>query len=293
MFTDQTRMLGYYTMKRDDAIVRSIASGFDIVLGINDPEEDVAALKRGVEDGRITEERLRQAVYRVLATKAAIGLHIKQREGTLVPGKEALEVVGCEKFRKWAVEASDSSITLVKNTRNQLPIRPETHKKLLVNFVGNEFTNSLLGQGVATGGTGGTREVIEKVLTDAGFEVHMYEPGKGAAGIGSLKKFRESYDAALIFADLSGFATTNSLRISWSEPMSPGAPWYVPEIPTAFISLNYTNHMVDVPRVPIFINAYNDKPYTIELVVKKLMGESEFRGSYNENVWCGMWDARF
>jgi beta-N-acetylhexosaminidase len=51
--------------------------------------------------------------------------------------------------------------------------------------------------------------------------------------------------------------------------------------------------MIDVPRIPVFINAYNDQPYTIELLVKKLMGESQFRGKYNENVWCGCWDTHF
>ena len=63
-------------------------------------------------------------------------------------------------------------------------------------------------------------------------------------------------------------------------------------MPTVFISLNYTNHMIDVPRVPIFINAYNDKPFTIDLLVEKLMGDSPFKGHYNENVWCGLWDTR-
>jgi beta-N-acetylhexosaminidase len=293
VLTDQTRMLGYYAMKRKDAIVQSIASGIDIVLGINDIEEDVENMKRGIEDGRITPERLQDAIYRILATKAAIGLHKKQKDGTIVPSPEALSVVGCEKFKKWAVEASDSSITLVKDTKNILPLRPETHKHLLINFLGSAFTTNLLGQGVATGGSAGVKENIIKAFEDAGFEVTVYEEVPGLRTKGKISEFEEKYDAALIFADFSGFATTNSIRVNWGSPMSNGAPWYEPEIPTIFVSLNYTNHMIDVPRIPVFINAYNDQPYTIELLVKKLMGESQFRGKYNENVWCGCWDTHF
>ena len=294
VLTDQTMMLGYYAMKRRDAVVQSIAAGHDIVLGINDIEEDYAAMKAGIEDGRITQERLKDAIYRTLATKAAIGLHIKQKNGTLVPEKEALSIIGCEKFRNWAVDAADRAITLVKDTRHELPIRPETHPRLFVNFLGDVRTTNQLGAGVASGGSMGAADIFKETLEKAGFEVTMYEPPKhGVRGKGKTAEFAKKYDAAIIVADLSGFATRNMIRIDWGTPMSPGAPWYAYELPTVFISLNYTNHMIDVPRVPIFINAYNDKPYTMELVVKKMMGESEFKGRYNENVWCGMWDTQF
>ena len=292
VMTDQTMMLGYYAMKRSDAVVQSIVSGIDIVLGINDAEEDIEAMKAGILDGRISQQRLKDALYRILGTKAAIGLHRLQAEGKLVPPPEALEVVGCEKHRRWAVEASDSAITLVKDRNNQLPIRPETHKRLFVNFIGIDNSRSMMGLGITTNGDAGAREIVRAKLEEAGFEVHMYEETGRFSPKGKTKEFAEKYDAALIFADFTGFATTNSIRINWGAPMSPGCPWYEPEVPTAFISLNYTNHMLDVPRVPIFINAYNDRDYTIELVVKKLMGDSPFRGSYDETVWCGMWDTR-
>ena len=292
VMSDQTMMLGYAALPRTEAIVQTIVSGLDIVLGINDIEEDVAAMKAAVEDGRITEERLHDAVCRILATKASIGLHKLQAQGKLVPPPDALATVGCEKHLRWAREASDSAITLVKDRKHQLPIRPETHKRLFVNYIGNSATQSLMGVGIATGGNTNIQDVIRQKLEEAGFEVTMYEEKGFRAPKGKTLEFAKQYDAALIFANFSGFATQNSVRLSWGSPMSNGCPWYAPQIPTAFISLNYTNHMLDVPRVPIFINAYNDKPYTIELLIQKLMGDSPFRGSYDENVWCGMWDTR-
>ncbi len=293
VITDQTKMLGYYAMPRRDAVVQTIVSGIDIVLGINDIEEDIAAMKAGIEDGRISPQRLQDAIYRILATKASIGLHKSHADGSIVPQREALSVIGKDEFKNWAVEASDAAITLVKNTKNQLPIRPETHKRLFVNFLGSSFTRSMMGQGVTGGGAAGVKDVIKETLEKAGFEVHMHEESGMMGNKGNTAQFRKQYDAALIFADFTGFATVNAIRLNWGGPMSAGAPWYEPELPTAFISLNLTNHMIDVPRVPIFINAYNDKPFTIELLVKKLMGDSPFRGHYNENVWCGLWDTHF
>lgn len=293
VLTDQTMMLGYYAMKRTDAIVQSIACGIDLILGINDIEEDIAAMKAGIADGRITAERLEDAVCRTLAAKAAIGLHKKQQAGTLVPDPSALDIVGCEKFRSWAVDAADSSITLVKDTRRQLPIRPETHKRLFVNFLGSNATTNQMGVGVSSGGSSGVKAYLKNALEQAGFEVFLYEEKGFRSPKGKTADFSRNYDAALIVADFTGFATLNSIRIHWGAPMSNGCPWYAPEVPTAFISLNYTNHMIDVPRVPIFINAYNDQTYTIDLLIQKLMGNSPFRGSYNETVWCGRWDTHF
>ena len=293
VLTDQTMMLGYYAMPRTQAIVQSIVSGCDIVLGISDVEEDVATMEAAIRDGRISEVRLRDAIYRILGTKASIGLHTLQAEGKLVPPVEALAVVGCEKHKRWAVEASDAAITLVKDVRHELPIRPETHKRLFVNFLGNSTTGSMMGVGIATGGNLTAKDVIRRKLEEAGFEVELFEEKGFRAPKGSEADFKARYDAALVFADFSGFATLNSIRINWGSPMSNGCLWYAPLVPTAFISLNYTNHLVDVPRVPIFINAYNDKDYTIDLLIKKIMGDSPFRGSYDENVWCGKWDTHF
>lgn len=293
VLTDQTMMLGYYAMPRTQAIVQSIRSGCDLILGISNVEEDVATIKAAIQDGRISEDCLRDAIYRILGTKASIGLHVLQAEGKLVPPVEALSVVGCEQHRQWAVEASDAAITLVKDVRHELPIRPENHKRLFVNFLGNPTTTSMMGVGVATGGDLTIKDVIRQKLENAGFEVDMYEEKGFRAPKGSEADFKARYDAALVFADFSGFATQNSIRIHWGSPMSNGCLWYAPLIPTAFISLNYTNHLVDVPRVPIFINAYNDKDYTIDLLIQKLMGDSPFRGHYNENVWCGKWDTHF
>ena len=90
-----------------------------------------------------------------------------------------------------------------------------------------------------------------------------------------------------------GYAAENNYRIRWKCPMSTDIPWYVYEIPTVFVSLNFTTHLTDVPMVKTYINAYKDTREVIRQTIEKIMGESEFKGThFNDHVWCNKWETR-
>ena len=63
-------------------------------------------------------------------------------------------------------------------------------------------------------------------------------------------------------------------------------------LPTIGISLNYTNHLIDVPQVHTFINAYGPNRAHIRAAIEKVCGKSEFKGTANDTVFCDRWDAR-
>lgn len=44
--------------------------------------------------------------------------------------------------------------------------------------------------------------------------------------------------------------------------------------------------------VKTFINAHGNTSEVIRQTIEKIMDKSEFKGSYNENVWCDIWEAR-
>lgn len=290
--TDQTKMMGYYGMSRLKAVPWSIACGCDMVLGVNDMEEDYEAMKAGIRSGVITRERLQDALYRILGCKAAVGLHRKKAEGGFARKKEELGVIGCKEHQAIAREAAKKAITLVKNTRSQIPLSPQQYKKIgvfvLAGNVGRQ--RSIYGQGVQSGGSEQTAGYILEALRKYG-----YDPVEMVSSMnkGRISDFRKKYDAVMIFADISGFAQTNSVRLMWPDPMSSCCPWFIHEVPTVFVSLNYTNHLIDVSRVPAFINAYNNQSATIEETVRRIAGEAPFEGSFDEDVWCGLWDTRF
>lgn len=62
-------------------------------------------------------------------------------------------------------------------------------------------------------------------------------------------------------------------------------------MPTVFVSLSMPEHLLDVPMVTA-INAHNHTPEVITSLVAKLVGRSSFKGTFNDNVWCGSWDTR-
>ena len=288
--TDQTRMMGYYGMARADALVQTIAVGCDMILRVNNMEEDYQALLAGVQDGRLSQERLDEAVTRILGGKAMVGLHKAKFEAD----PAALVCIHAPEHLAVARRIADEAITLVKDTKHLLPLKPEPGKKLGVVVLESQGKGpgTLLSKGVASGGLEGVRETVLEALTQAGFEVELVEDGVAKGYQGSIARFRARYSAVCIFADVTGFAQQNHMQLVWPTPMSSLYPWYVHEVPTVFVSLNYTNHLHDVPRVPVYINAYNDQPDTIALVVDKLTGRSPFLGRYDEQVWCSGWDTR-
>jgi len=103
----------------------------------------------------------------------------------------------------------------------------------------------------------------------------------------------KNWDAEIIFSDIRGYAAENNYRIRWACPMSSDIPWYVYEVPTVFVSLNFTTHLTDVPMVKTYINAYKNTREVIRQTIQKIVGESEFKGvHFNEHVWCEKWETR-
>jgi beta-N-acetylhexosaminidase len=282
--TDASHMLGMAAaMKRRDYVPAAIAAGCDMFLFFNDHEEDFNYMLDGYKNGVITEERLKDALRRILGLKAALKLQVKQKEGTLIPHKEGLKVIGCEEHLAMAKEAADLGISLIKDTWNQLPIRPSTHRRIRL--------HTLFGDG----GFGGTENKAEKIIIEelerAGFQVTLHDGTNRNKG--KISDLNQNFDADLIFADIVGYAAENNYRIRWKCAMSTDTPWFVHEIPTVFVSLNFTTHLTDVPMVKTYINAYKDTREVISQTIQKIMGESEFKGThFNEHVWCNLWETR-
>jgi len=284
--TDASHMIGLAaTMKRKDYLPRAIAAGCDMILFYNDADEDMAFVMDGYKNGIISEGRLQDALRRILGLKAALGLHRRQREGTLNPSPEGLPVIGCSEHLAMADEAADLAITLVKNKWQQLPIRPETHKRIKLHYLYGEVGNLI-------GSTNDSLQIISEELQAAGFEVILNDSGKSRHKKGKTADYAQNCDAALIFADVAGYAMENNYRIRWNNGSPAETPWYVCEVPTVFVSLNYTTHLFDVPMIKTFINAYGNTRTIIRQVIAKIMGESEFKGRANELVWCDKWDTR-
>jgi beta-N-acetylhexosaminidase len=63
-------------------------------------------------------------------------------------------------------------------------------------------------------------------------------------------------------------------------------------VPTVFISLANPYHLLDVPRVRTYINAYAATDIILEALAEKLAGRSEFKGICPVDAFCGKWDTK-
>lgn len=285
--TDASHMIGMFgAMPRSQQVPAAIAAGCDMFLFFNDMDEDFGYMMDGYKNGVITEERMQDALRRILGVKASIGLHKKQAAGTLLPPKENLSVVGCEEHRKIAKECADQFITLVKDTQKMLPLDPVHKKRLRVYFLegdGKVIAGKLIRD---DSGAKIKAQIIQK-LQARGFIV---EDGDAVAAKGSMEDFTKNTDGVLVFIDQVGFAQYNTMRVKWTMPGQ--QPWYVSQVPTAFISLYLPNYLIDLTMSHTYVNCYMDSPEVIDVMIEKLCGDSEFKGVPEENVWCGRWDTK-
>ena len=110
-----------------EAAARAIKAGNDIVLHSPDDDAAVAGIKVAVEKGEISQAQLDASVRRILGAKARLGLH-KTR---LVSLDDVSKIVGGRAHGSVAQELSKRSITLVKDDRNQVPLRVPREASLL------------------------------------------------------------------------------------------------------------------------------------------------------------------
>ena len=69
--TDASHMVAMTSaMKRSDMLPTAIAAGSDLFLFFNDPDEDFEWMMEGYKNGIITEERLNDALTRILGIKS-------------------------------------------------------------------------------------------------------------------------------------------------------------------------------------------------------------------------------
>jgi hypothetical protein len=188
--------------------------------------------------------------------------------------------------------------TRVKDTVSNLPLRPETHPRIRLygitgqsDFTGTDPTEYL--------------RIAQEELERAGFKVHVFKNAQqriaeGERGVTfhsilsgeANSAYPEQYDAAIVFANVSGFAQEATIRIHWSSPLAAEIPWYATEVPTVFVSLSLPNHLIDVPMVKTVIHAYAPSREAIRATVEKIQGKSPFQGTFNENVFCDTFGTR-
>ena len=307
--TDASHMVGMTNrMKRADMLPAAINAGCDMFLFFNDPQEDFATMLNAYKTGIISEERIVEALTRILGLKAAKGMHKMAKEDLCGTDEELAAALGNAEFKAVAPAISKDALTLVKyKDEGVLPLSPEKTKRImLVNIKGPESPMSKLAA-IAMGAGAGKKSPVEKLcdrLNEKGFEAFIYESplDKMMKEVAAGKPFNLN----LYFAGknaIADFVSGMDLVISFfnvanGHPvfgMSKGGgeiPWYVHEIPVVGISVNKPTMLADAPMLRIYINTYDSNDDTLDALVDALLtGPEAFKGSDPIDSYCGLWDT--
>ncbi|WP_322820148.1 glycoside hydrolase family 3 protein [Chloroflexus sp.] len=104
----------------DQAVITAINAGIDMNMVPYDAHRFIASLTRAVERGAVSEERIDDAVRRILTVKFAMGLFEQPFAHTALSDQ-----IGSAQHRQLARTAVAQSLVLLKNDANLLPLPKE------------------------------------------------------------------------------------------------------------------------------------------------------------------------
>jgi beta-N-acetylhexosaminidase len=260
-----------------DTLPDIIANGCDMILFSDEPEEDMAAVKAAVEDGRITPERLEEAVLRVLALKAHLKLF--QPSDVLPDAAEACHLLAHPDNVAASREYIGRSPTLVKDVNGIFPLDPAKTKRVLL--VDGGIIHPLMPQPLEF--------LLPALLRKEGFEVTIDRP--------DIVPTPDDFDLVLYALGDESLLVRGRIFVDWHRMGGGGLfkamyrPWT--NIPSVMISFGHPYHLYDAPRVPAYINAYSTMDSVQEAVVECMLGRKPFLGTNPVDPFCGLEDARY
>ena len=307
--TDASHMVGMTNrMKRQDMLPAAINAGCDMFLFFNDPAEDFNTMLNAYNTGIISEERMVEALTRILGLKAAKGMHKIAKEDLCGTDEAMTAALLNPEFKAISASISKDALTLVKyKDEGVLPISPEKYKRImLVNIKGPDTPMAKI-MAMVMGGGKAKKPPVEKLcekLNEKGFEAFIYESpldkvvkeleaGKPFnmnlyfAGKNAISEFVAGQDLVISFFDVGNGHPTFGLSKGGGE-----IPWYVHELPVIGISVNKPTMLADAPMLRTYINTYDSNDDTLDALVDALLtGPEAFKGTDPIDAYCGMFDT--
>lgn len=306
--TDASHMVAMTNrMKRVDMLPAAINAGCDMFLFFNDPDEDFATMLNAYKTGIISEERMTEALTRILGLKAHMKLHKKAKE-ELVPQPETLAtVLGKEEYKEMQKAISRDAITLVKyKDKAVLPMTPEKYKRvMIVNVKGAEGPMAPIMKAMGYDNSGKAAGMLKDKLIAKGFDAFIYESPMDRikqqvaagekpsinlyfAGKNAIADFVKDMDIVITLCDVTNGRPAFGMSKGGGE-----IPWYVFEIPVVVVGCGQPTMLADIPMARTYINTYDGKESTLDALVEKLLaGEAAFTAIDPIDSFCGFYDTR-
>lgn len=273
--SDATVMGGLTSwMDREEAVPAVIEEGCDVFLFSRNAAADMALMMKGLRERRLSEDRLEEAVTRMLTLKARLGLHrrsVDERIGSVEQVRAAL----CTPAHLAAAEeAAGRALTLVKDVPSLLPLEPSRHRRVVViSEPGWSFFSGAIERSFAP---------FEDAMRERGFDLRAYDPANPPT--------MSDTDLVIYLIGQEATPSLGSIHLDFAE-LHGGSRMammqFNRELPTLLISFGQPYYLYDAPNFGTYINGYCSLPSSQRELVRRLNGEVAFTGKSPVDPFCG------
>ncbi|MBA2501575.1 MAG: beta-N-acetylglucosaminidase, partial [Pyrinomonadaceae bacterium] len=251
--------------KQDEAAVRAVLAGADILLKPSDADAAVRGLRDAVRSGRATEKRIEESSRRILAAKYDLGL-TRQRTAPL---DEIDRRVSSREANQLAQEIAERALTLVRNDRKLLPVNSLPANARILNLAITNGDDRLY---VANSFAGAMRSA------GRGMEIVVLDERSSDAEVN--KALERASGADLVIASLYG-------RVRSGQARSVGIPeagaralneLIKRKAPVVGISFGNPYLLGSFPELQTYLVAYGDMPSLQRAAARAVLGEADITG---------------
>ncbi len=269
VFTDAMTMRGVSAnFKNDDATLRAVEAGADIILIPPSVEDSFRAIKSALESGRLTESRIDVSVRRILRAKARFDL--ANPKNRFVDVYRLMTVLGTRENRDFAQRIADNAITLVRDERQVLPLRPSPDLRVVqINLLD---TRTGWREGVS--GRLAAAELPKRFPRAVTVQV---DDQSTPTELDLVRKLAQTGDAIVVNGYIRVAAYKGSIALTPAEIalLRDLAAMKKPFVLTVFGSPYVLTH---IPEMPSYIVTYDTSPLAEMAMVRAITGEIEFKG---------------
>ena len=245
----------------DEAAVRAIEAGADLLLQPPHPRQAIDAVERAVRAGRLTEARIDVSVRRILMAKDRLRLP----HGAVVDPRAIGRIVASPEHVALAEQVAQRVITLVRDERNLVPLAADARRILAITYTdaGSRSAGRAFDAALAAGG-----RQVSSVRVDP-----RTTPGEYAA----LRRRADSVDVVVVSAYVSpheykGTVSATGGFGAFVEAMA-GA-----RVPVVAVSFGSPYLLSDFPSVPAYVLAWGGCAVCQHAAARALLGTAPIGG---------------
>lgn len=267
IFTDSMGMRGVSAnFAPGDAAVRALQAGVDLVLTPPDVPAAYSALRAALQSGQISEARVDDSVRRILRAKASLDLE-KHR---FTDVSHLMDSIGTKAHRDLAQQIADRAVTLVRDDRHVLPLRPSNDMRVVqINVLDsrNGWREGAVGRVVAS-------ELAKRFPRAVTVQV---DDQSTPAEFDDVRKLAQLADAVIVNGFIRVAAYKGSIDLTSGELslLRDLSAMKTPFVFTIFGSPYVLTQMQDLPS---YIVTFDTTPLAELAAIRAITGEIPFSG---------------